>query len=322
MLGLDYAGGRPGGAAIASAGYGFVCRYLSDGGTRLPGKLLTPPEYADLLRHRVAVVVNWETSAGRMKAGRAAGIKDAGDAAATAAGVGHPVDRPIYFSADFDATPGDQVAINDYLAGAASVIGPSRVGVYGSYYVCQRCLDRRTATWAWQTGAWSGGQREPRARIYQRIGTVTVGGVPCDVNEALASDFGQYPRPITHQEDTVPWELTRTPVKQGSALGDAPDGSWPVIEDTITLPGPTGGWRGRILAWPVFGYGGGYIQEAWWGVSDAVSRPAAVHVVDPAAGAVFNSFWPTGWEAPANARFLVLRYAAPNGGSVGIETEH
>jgi hypothetical protein len=45
-------------------------------------------------------------------------------------------------------------------------------------------------------------------------------------------------------------------------------------------------------------------------------------VVDPTTGAAFQSFWPTGWEAPANARFLVLRYAAPNGGSVGIEAEH
>ncbi|MGH3673654.1 MAG: glycoside hydrolase domain-containing protein [Pseudonocardiaceae bacterium] len=192
MLGLDYAGGRPGGAAIAAAGYGFVCRYLSDGGPGLPGKLLTAAEYADLMAHGVAVVVNWETTADRMKGGRAAGVADADRAGMQTLGVGHPQDRPIYFSADWDATPADQAAIDEYLRGAASVIGPTRVGVYGSYYVCKRCLDGRTAAWAWQTGAWSGGQRESRAHIYQRIGFASVGGVQCDVNEALIPDFGQH----------------------------------------------------------------------------------------------------------------------------------
>jgi hypothetical protein len=140
----------------------------------------------------VAVVVNWETFAERMRDGYPAGVVDARQADAVARSVGHPSDRPIYFSADWDTTPTDQVAIDDYLRGAASVIGVPRVGVYGSYYVCRRCLDNRTARWAWQTGAWSGGQREPRAHIYQRIGYVTVNGVQCDVNESLQLDFGQH----------------------------------------------------------------------------------------------------------------------------------
>lgn len=192
-LGLDYAGGRPGGKAIAAAGYGFVCRYLSAGGAGLPGKLLTAEEYADLVTHGVAVAVNWETTADRMKGGRAAGVKDAQAADAQIRVVGYPADRPIYFSADWDATPAQQAAIDDYLRGAASVVGPDRVGIYGGYWVVKRCLDNDTARWAWQTGAWSGGNRDPRAHIYQRIGTTTVGGVPCDVNEALAADFGQHP---------------------------------------------------------------------------------------------------------------------------------
>lgn len=199
MLGLDYSGGRPGGAAIRAAGYDFVVRYLSKGGPALPGKLLTAAEYLDLMVHGVAVVVNWETTADRMRGGYQAGVIDAQRADAQVRAVGHPTARPILFSADWDATPGDQVAIDAYLRGAASVIGAARVGVYGSFYVVRRCLDNRTAAWAWQTGAWSGGQREPRAHLYQRIGTVTVGGVECDVNEALTVDFGQHP-----QEDDMP----------------------------------------------------------------------------------------------------------------------
>ena len=70
--------------------------------------------------------------------------------------MGHPADRPIYFSCDFDAAPTDQAAIDSYLTGVADVISLDRTGVYGSYYVVQRCFDNKTAGWAWQTAAWSG----------------------------------------------------------------------------------------------------------------------------------------------------------------------
>jgi hypothetical protein len=57
-------------------------------------------------------------------------------AQATACGMPHG--SPIYFAVDFDATPAQQVPINAYLTGAASVLGKTCVGVYGSYYVCKR----------------------------------------------------------------------------------------------------------------------------------------------------------------------------------------
>lgn len=193
FLGLDYAGGVPQPTAIVNAGYGFVCRYLTPGGAGLPGKLLTPSEFTALQAAGIAVVLNFETTADRMRAGHDAGIADAQVAHATANSLGIPADRAVYFSADFDATPVDQVAIDAYLTGAASVIGAARVGVYGSYYAVQRCLDNGTAHWAWQTSAWSGGLIEPRAHIYQHGGTVLVGGVECDINEALQVDFGQHP---------------------------------------------------------------------------------------------------------------------------------
>jgi glycoside hydrolase-like protein/putative peptidoglycan binding protein len=192
MLGLDYAGARPGAAAIAAAGYGFVVRYLTSGGPGLPGKLLTLLEYADLQSRGIAVVVNWETTADRMRAGYSAGVSDAQSADMVVHTLRHPADRPIYFSADWDATPADQAEIDDYLRGVASVIGTPRTGVYGGYYVVKRCLDNHTATWAWQTMAWSGGQIDPRIHLLQRIGYASVGGVQCDVNEARQTDFGQY----------------------------------------------------------------------------------------------------------------------------------
>jgi hypothetical protein len=192
ILGLDYAGGIPGGAAIMASGYQFVVRYLSSGGAGLPGKLLTAGEYSDLQRAGVAVCCNWETTATRMLGGRAAGHEDALKATAVTRSLGIPDTKPIYFSADWDATPAQQALIDDYLDGTAEAIGTrARTGVYGGFWVVKRCLDNGKASWGWQTGAWSGGNIDPRIHLYQRIGYVRVGGVECDVNEARQLDFGQ-----------------------------------------------------------------------------------------------------------------------------------
>lgn len=273
-LGLDYAGGRPGGAAIAAAGYTFVCRYLTDGGPGLPGKLLTPAEYADLMAAGVAVVLNWETTADRMKAGYAAGVADANAAGMQALTLGHPSDRPIYFSADFDASPADQAEIDDYLRGAISVIGASRVGVYGSYYVCQRCLNNGTATWAWQTAAWSGGQREPRAHLYQRIGTVTVGGVDCDVNESAQADFGQHPTgdDMNPDQDAILRDIWSQ--LSGDAWTNPPKyEGWPARPDLTDAPKTIVDYvraiHAALAALPAM-------------VDDAVAKAIAAHTVDVA----------------------------------------
>jgi hypothetical protein len=226
LLGLDYAGGRPRGAAIAAAGYKFVVRYLSPGGSSLPGKLLTPEEYRDLQNNGIAVVANWETTASRMKGGRPAGIADARAALAQVRAVGHPTTRPIYFSADWDATPADQGPIDEYLRGAATIIGAEQVGIYGGYWPVKRALDNGTARWAWQTGAWSGGNVDPRIHIYQRIGYVTVGGVQCDVNEARKEDYGQY--------------LASAPVTTKRGLGMVQNFVLPAGEGLIKLICPTG----------------------------------------------------------------------------------
>lgn len=191
-LGLDYAGGRPDPQAIRAAGFDFVVRYLSDGGPGLPGKLLTPDEADRLRAAGVDIVANWETTADRMLGGYAAGQYDAAVALAQAQACGMSGDRPIYFSADWDAYESQQGVINDYLRGAAEVIGVENVGIYGGYWPLSRALDAGVAHWAWQTDAWSGGNRDDRAQLHQRIGTAVVGGVECDVNEALADDFGQW----------------------------------------------------------------------------------------------------------------------------------
>jgi hypothetical protein len=224
MLGLDYSGGRPSGAAVARAGYGFVVRYLVNG---LSGRVdLSADEVSDMQANGVAVALTWERKIigqpDRATEGHGAGVADAQAAVAQANGVGLP-DNPIYFCVDFDIpdySPGNPSAraklgpVGDYFEGVLSVLPRERVGVYGGFYAVSRALDAGLAEWAWQTVAWSGGQEDPRIHLFQRVGTVTVDGVDCDVNEARKDDFGQ-------QGDTMtPEDLLDLPInRQGSESG-------------------------------------------------------------------------------------------------------
>lgn len=316
VLGVDYAGGRPNPAALIEAGYLFACRYLSDGGSSLPGKLLTAREYEALLAAGVGVVPNWETTSDRMRAGRQAGIDDATAATAVLNDVGYPPDRAVYFSADWDTTPADQAAIDAYLTGAATVIGASQVGVYGSYYVVRRCLNNGTAAWAWQTVAWSGGQIEPRAHILQHAATVTVGGVQCDVNQALQADFGQHPtsrRRRHHDMDTLP--ATPPPRDPNSAPS-----TWPQINRDVGFDpagGPEGGFEG------CFGcqeWGGrtaddvrGFLRLASW-ITPTGLIPVSAALSTAGSGVVVHDHSPTApMTAPSGATGISVNYAAPGG---------
>jgi hypothetical protein len=194
-LGLDYAGGRIAGADLKAAGVAFVCRYLSDGGTSLPNKQLQPAEAADLMANGIEIVSNWETNAQMMLGGYQQGITDANAARAQQVACGGPPGATVYFSADFDAAPTQQTAINQYLQGCCDALGgPGHVGIYGSYYVGMRALNAGVCSYFWQTEAWSGGSVDSRVAIIQRnqVGYKTVSGVQCDINEAHADDIGQW----------------------------------------------------------------------------------------------------------------------------------
>ena len=197
--GLDYAWSRPSTGALTSGGVDFVCRYLSHD----PSKNLSRDEAEALTRAGIWVVVVWETTANRALSGQAGGWADAIAAAAQAKACGMPPGRPIYFAADWDATEGQQAAINAYLDGAASVTGRGRVGLYGGYYPVKRALDAGRARWAWQTYAWSGGRWDSRAHIQQYRNGVNFAGADVDYNRAMTSDYGQWRVGVTPEEDDM-----------------------------------------------------------------------------------------------------------------------
>jgi hypothetical protein len=195
--GIDYAfSPHPSVSALKTAGVAFVCRYVSaDPRNDANGKNLLPAEKTALLGAGFQlVVVCEEWAASRMLGGHAAGVADATHADAVVKALGL-AGVPVYFACDFDATEAQQVPINAYLDGCASVIGVNRVGIYGGYYPLKRALDAGKAKYAWQTYAWSGGLWDTRAQLRQVQNGVTVGGASCDFDESRAADFGQWPRP-------------------------------------------------------------------------------------------------------------------------------
>lgn len=194
--GLDYAGGRISGASLKAAGITFVCRYLSDGGSGLPGKQLLPDEFADLTANGIAVVFNWETTSDFMLGGYSAGVADAQQALAYVRSLpGAPQNPVIYFSCDFDEAPSQDAPVEQYLQGASTVLGGmDHVGIYGSYYICTRAQEAVGVKYIWQTEAWSGGAITSAVNIMQRngLGYRTIDGVECDIDEAHTDDYGQF----------------------------------------------------------------------------------------------------------------------------------
>jgi hypothetical protein len=256
-----------------------------------------------------------------MLGGYAAGVSDAQKASAVCASLGHPTDRPIYFSADFDASPSQQGTIDAYLSGVASVIGLARTGIYGGYWVVKRCFDNGSARWAWQAAAWSGGNVDPRIHIFQHVAAVIVGGVECDVNEARQPDFGQHP--VKKKETT---EMIRLPATVTPTDPKTSPLTWP--QRNFDIPwNVAGGWEGNAA----FSFGvqdwnsgradavRGFLLLASWMMPDGKLIPVdSVFTVAGMGQALTAHTLTKEYPAPAGCVGVTLNYAAPGEAYVAI----
>lgn len=212
--GLDYAGGHIAGADLAANNIAFVCRYLSSGGASLPYKQLTADEFAELTANNIAVVFNWETTSDFMLQGFNQGVADAQQALNYIRGLpGVPAGyQPVvYFSCDFDEAPSQDAPVEQYLQGAASVLGGmDHVGIYGAYYICTRAQAAVGVKYIWQTEAWSGGNVTSAVNIMQRngLGYQTIDGVQCDINEQHTDDIGAF---VTSAPTPAPAPVSNPP---------------------------------------------------------------------------------------------------------------
>jgi hypothetical protein len=200
---------------IKSAGYDGALVYVSElrPGADFDFKPVTR-EYADALRAAGLHVVScyqygkpgWPTPSDYTR-GYEGGVADAQTALRLHAAAGGPDSAPIFFSVDedIDLNTWNSLAV-EWFRGINSVLAVNRTGIYGHAKACgwairDGVIGRSTTAghgWAWQTKAWSDGEREPAAVLYQYVIVtasdpgVPLGGTHVDVDEVLAADFGQW----------------------------------------------------------------------------------------------------------------------------------
>lgn len=192
-FGIDYSYGSGLSAGrMKAAGVRFVCRYLS---WQPNSKCINKSEFDNLTGAGLYVVLVWEGTGRDLVNGFRGGAHDATEANRQAGALGaHGI--PLYFApADYDVPEGDQSMFNNYLDGAASVIGRARTGAYGGYWPLKRAFDAGKCHYGWQTYAWSGGNVDHRAALYQYQNGAHMGPAEVDFDKSFKIDFGQWPRP-------------------------------------------------------------------------------------------------------------------------------
>jgi Domain of unknown function (DUF1906) len=212
---IDFAERRIPADQIKAAGYDGVVNYvsLSRPGANFEAKPITR-EYADSLRAvGLQIVSNFQygkpgwPDPSDFTRGYDGGVADARAALGLHNAAGGTSSAPIFFSVDdnIDAGAWSDLAVK-WFQGINSVLGVERTGVYGDSQVCgwaikDGVIGHSTTPgfrWAWQTKAWSNGQREPAAVLYQGVVNgpsnpgPLLGGINVDVDDVLAADFGQW----------------------------------------------------------------------------------------------------------------------------------
>jgi hypothetical protein len=195
-FGVDYSTSRPDPALLAAHGVAFACRYVAGGSA---DKHVTDTEIGALHRHGIAVVANFESTAGRARDGRNAGMEDGARARYAMQSLGFPDDRPCYFSVDFDATPGELVTVGDYFRGVAQSMPRRLIGVYGGIRTVLYLRRQMLADWWWQTYAWSGGEVASGVHLHQYSNGHSLAGGDVDYDHSLAVDYGGWGPTMTVQ---------------------------------------------------------------------------------------------------------------------------
>lgn len=238
LKGMDVAWARPTIAQILATGAHWVARYFSPDAS----KNLTVAEVKSYPAAGLGIVTVFESTTGRARQGRAAGVADAQLAERQRAAVGLPATHIHHFAVDEDT---DWASVQAYFDGAASVIGLARVGCYGGFPVIEGAA-AHGIHFLWQTVAWSGGRWSAHATIRQPGGTLLAGAA--DVDYAEAPDFGQYPRPVAPPAPNPHPNPAPIPVPTPpSHLKDIDMFLVTVDKQTIPLTTPPTPWPGTFL---------------------------------------------------------------------------
>ena len=171
---------------ITAAGYAGAVVYVSESrpGANFDFKPVTR-EYADALRAAgLQIVSNYQygkpgwSAPSDFTRGYDGGVADAQTALLLHAAAGGGDSAPIFFSIDedIDLNTWKTIAV-EWFRGINSLPGIDRTGIYGHSRACAWAIGdgvighSSTAghRWAWQTKAWSHGEHEPTAVLYQSV---------------------------------------------------------------------------------------------------------------------------------------------------------
>lgn len=200
-------------AAIVAAGHSAVLAYVAPSrpGANFGAKPITADYARALTAAGLDIVSIWQygkpgdPTPSDWTTGVDGGRRMAEQALATHLSLGAPRRAPIFFAVDEDIslTQWNSTAV-EFFRGVNAVLGTEWTGIYGHSRVCAWAIEdgvvggRGGFSWVWQTRAWSGTEREPRAVLYQRVidtpsnpGPI-IDGTHVDVDDILAPDFGQW----------------------------------------------------------------------------------------------------------------------------------
>lgn len=215
MDGIDQSWGFSNPAQAKAAGVKIVSGYLSHD----PSKNWTVAKIVAYFNVGIAILLNWESDAGRPLLGAAAGRQDALDAVAQVEalkrGVGQsPKGLTIVFSCDRDVSVGDYPQIESYYRAVEAVLHPLgyRVGVYGEASLVSHLHSLGLTDTEWQTLAWSNGVISSDADFYQYQINGSLGGASVDYDT------------IIHINDIGAWWPN----------GESPSGSGTILEDFMS----------------------------------------------------------------------------------------
>jgi hypothetical protein len=207
-LWADYSFARPDLAQLKSLGVVGVLRYLSPVDQNTHGKILFAAERDQILHSGLDLCLNFEWYAGRCLEGGPAGTADGTTGLTQGKSLGYPQGKCIYYSHD-TGQYNWQAIFDYYIALRKAHAGYYRLGAYGSAELIQRLHAAGLIDHGWQTLAWSGGQRDPWAAIYQ-TGQQILGG-SADINEVTSTDIGSWldgPTPEVDLDSTQDYKLT------------------------------------------------------------------------------------------------------------------
>lgn len=222
----DYSAGKPGAKALKAAGFDGAARYIgfySAGDSRTP-KCTTKAELDDFTANGLGMALVFESRADDWRGGYTTGHANYRIARNHANLIGFPSTRPIYMAVDSEVIgAANHAQMADYIRGARDAAGgPHLVGVYGQYSVCQYLSSfGGICDWYWQCRAWSGTpiQYFGGRHLFQHVGTVYAGPIPCDVNDVNRDDWGQHLEVETMDWETFKGYMERYEWYHGRPLG-------------------------------------------------------------------------------------------------------